>query len=638
MVEDGFVSLPTSGKHVLKIAIRIKKLIDNAVPVQYSESYLSANDSPILTDAVFDLMLQAAGGKGDGAEGTSSRRYRATLVFVLLTVMRWNRKCAAHMLYDQELYETRALAAQYLAKRILETEEDEYYMFKDILCQRYTITLHGRDVPAMNALELAVDLHSTIVIGSSGFQRCIKWLWNGWIIQSDENPAEYVFYRYIDDPRFKVHFNADRIKSPKYQNYIELLVSFLYLILYTVAVNAGRQFAGLSVVEVWFYIFTISFIVDEAQKLAHVGIAYLGFWNTFNDTLYVVVAITLGLRVAALTSTSTAKRDSYDLAAYHLLSCVAPMIWGRLLLYLDSVRFFGAMLVVLKELMKESIIFFVLFAIICGGFLQAFIGLDTADGRRDVSTLLVRIMTKTVLNSPEFEWMDSFAPPYGEVLYYIFTFVISTILLNILIALFNSAYEKIYDNATDEYMALVAQKTLRFIRAPDENVFIPPLNLVEIFGLIVPFGWWMQRDTYDQLANAVMAVIYSPGLLLIAVQESRLARRVLYNRSKGVEDDANEEDEEWDLLDGYIDDEDARRAHPYGSELEQMEQAIQAGDPEFHIDEKKWLEQVKTATITANSRGIVHSPIHDLTQKIDRLTQIVETLAKQQAGSAESSS
>ena len=39
-------------------------------------------------------------------------------------------------------------------------------------------------------------------------------------------------------------------------------------------------------------------------------------------------------------------------------------------------------------------------------------------------------------------------------------------------ALYNSAYSDITDNAIDEYMALFAQKSLQFVRAPDENVFI----------------------------------------------------------------------------------------------------------------------------------------------------------------------
>lgn len=61
------------------------------------------------------------------------------------------------------------------------------------------------------------------------------------------------------------------------------------------------------------------------------------------------------------------------------------MFWIRILLYLDSVRFFGAMLVVLKVMMKESLIFFALLIVIIIGFLQAFIGMDNADNHTDVS-------------------------------------------------------------------------------------------------------------------------------------------------------------------------------------------------------------------------------------------------------------
>jgi hypothetical protein len=67
-----------------------------------------------------------------------------------------------------------------------------------------------------------------------------------------------------------------------------------------------------------------------------------------------------------------------------MLAFSAPMFWMRLLFYLDSVRFFGAMLVVLKVMMKESLIFFALLIVIVIGFLQAFIGMDNADSNADV--------------------------------------------------------------------------------------------------------------------------------------------------------------------------------------------------------------------------------------------------------------
>jgi hypothetical protein len=245
------------------------------------------------------------------------------------------------------------------------------------------------------------------------------------------------------------------------------------------------------------------------------------------------------------------------------------MFWIRLLLYLDSIRFFGAMLVVLKVMMKESLIFFALLIVIIIGFLQAFIGMDNADSNADVSPLplsnptsliemklqatifILQAMANAVMQSPDFSGFDNFAPPFGIILYYIFTFVVMVILLNILIALYNSAYEDITDNAIDEYLALFSQKTMQFVRAPDENVFIAPLNLIEIFCLIIPFEWWMKRSWYSKLNDWVMGLVYSPLLMIAAWFEMRSARKVRWNRKRGEQDD--DEVEEWEQMAGECD-------------------------------------------------------------------------------------
>lgn len=62
-----------------------------------------------------------------------------------------------------------------------------------------------------------------------------------------------------------------------------------------------------------------------------------------------------------------------------------------------------------------------------------------------------------------------------------YNFIVIVVLLNVLIALYNSAYQDVTDNAVDEYMALFSQKVVQAQRAPDENVYIAPLNLIETF-------------------------------------------------------------------------------------------------------------------------------------------------------------
>lgn len=160
-------------------------------------------------------------------------------------------------------------------------------------------------------------------------------------------------------------------------------------------------------------------------------------------------------------------------------------------------------------------------------------------------------MLNAIMGDPAFDVWDDFAPPFGLILYYIYNFVIIVILLNVLIALFNSAYEDITANAIDEFLALFSQKTMQFVRAPDENVFIAPFNLIEIGALIIPFEWWMPRPYYERLNDIVMGVIYSPLLLVTALMETRTARQVKFNRSRNESDD--DTIEEWEQLSDDMD-------------------------------------------------------------------------------------
>lgn len=124
-------------------------------------------------------------------------------------------------------------------------------------------------------------------------------------------------------------------------------------------------------------------------------------------------------------------------------------------------------------------------------------------------------------------------------------------LLNILIALYNSAYEDIYDNANDEYLAMFAHKTMTFVRAPDENVFIPPFNLIEIFLLALPLEWWMNKKLYERINDIVMGAIYSPLLLISAYFEMRAAQNIRVNRARGEADD--DIVEEWEQMSSHVD-------------------------------------------------------------------------------------
>jgi len=523
-------------KRVTKAALRLKFLIEAAVPCELKETHITRPHSQIITKQVVLLAQEAAGDED-----------RACIVYCLLVCLRWFKRQARLEMYDAGLYLLRAEACQVIAKRIIEDISENEYLFQEVLLKRYSILRNGQESTPANAVERAVDLHATRVIGSSGYQKCINYLWRGWVAQDLNDPTQFCAYKNIAERGFWIHFDHDRLRTPKYQNAFQVLISVIYLILYTVAINTVNPTGDIDVEEACLYLFTAAFIADEMTKFWKVGRFYLTFWNTFNLTLYSALIVSFALRMVAMSKpVGSDERGHWDLMSYNWLAFVAPMFWARMLLFLDTIKFFGAMLVVLKVMMMESLIFFALLVVIITGFLQGFIGLDNADNKKDASFFILKSMTKAILQSPEFEGFDNFAHPFGIVLYYLFTFVVMVILLNVLIALYNQAYTDITENAVDEYLALFAGKTLQFVRAPDENVFLPPFNLIEIFFLVIPFEWWMERRKYQKLNDYVMTVLYSPFMLLIAFLESREARRVSRNRARGEQDD--DAIEEWEEM------------------------------------------------------------------------------------------
>ncbi|KAI8941633.1 hypothetical protein NX059_002846 [Plenodomus lindquistii] len=519
---------PIDPKDVTMVALRLKHQIEQVIPCELEEEQVTKAHSPIITNAVLETAKQAG-----------APEHNACVVFCLLIVKKWFKKQAAAELWDADLHDVRAVAAEIMAKRLIEAEEDIHYLFEEVLLKRYSHLVNGEPTVPANAIEKAVDLHALTVIGSSGYQKCIAYLWRGWVVQDDEDPSRFVNYENKTNTSYWAHLDPDRMRVPRYQNFVQIAISIIFLGLYTGAINTINPMGDLDVVEGLLYIFTVGFICDEANKFWKVGRFYISFWNMFNSTLYSLLTVSFVLRVIALTNdVGSEPRQVWNRKSYDFLAFTAPMFWMRLLLYLDTFRFFGAMLVVLKVMMRESLIFFALLFVVMVGFFQAFLGLDIADDSlADDVPFVIQAMLNAVMQSPEFEGFDNFSPPFGIILYYIFTFVVMVILLNILIALYNSAYEDITENAIDEYMALFSQKTMQFVRAPDENVFIAPFNLIEMFFLILPFEWWLDSKRYEKLNDTVMAIIYSPLLVITAGMEQREAWVVRDNRRRGEDDE-----------------------------------------------------------------------------------------------------
>lgn len=175
------------------------------------------------------------------------------------------------------------------------------------------------------------------------------------------------------------------------------------------------------------------------------------------------------------------------------------------------------------------------------------------------------------------------------------------ILLNILIALYNSAYEDITENAIDEYMALFSQKTMQFVRAPDENVFIAPFNLIELFCLVLPFEWWLPKTRYERLNDLVMGFLYSPLLVVTAAMETRQAFTVKRNRKRGEEDD--DVVHEWEQV-----------MHECDFEADGWDKKVQGSKPNVEFD-TTMLEVRELREEVKELKGLVAELVGELREK-----------------------
>jgi hypothetical protein len=403
---------PIDPKQVTKIALRLKHQIEQVIPCELEEDKITKANSPIITQAVLKTASEAGGDDN-----------KACVVFCLLIVKKWFSAQSIAELWDADLHGVRATAAEMMAKHLIEAEEDLDYLFEEVLLKRYSVLVDGEATTPANAIEKAVDIHAVTVIGSSGYQKCISYLWRGWIVQDDQDPTRFITYENKTNTSYWAHLDPDRMRVPRYQNWVQITLSLVFLGLYTGAVNTINADGDLDIVEGLLYIFTLGFVCDEINKFWKVGRYYISFWNMFNSTLYSFLTVSFVLRMVAVGhAVDDHKRAYFNTMGYNFLAFAAPMFWMRLLLYLDTFRFFGAMMVVLKVMMRESLIFFALLIVVIIGFLQAFIGLDmNEDQLLDDTGFVMQAMLNAIMQSPEFDGFEVFAvshrlPPFKYIL------------------------------------------------------------------------------------------------------------------------------------------------------------------------------------------------------------------------------
>ncbi|BGP09070.1 Calcium channel YVC1 [Rhodotorula toruloides] len=499
-------------KTVLRVVTRIQALTLELLPIQVDLDDITSPTSSIITKDVIEAYSSVAGDFYD------------CLPFALLEARRYFARQQRINPSDADENAGRKLACEALARKIVARTpmQDQY----GLLSRRFTIVeSDGDESLPLSALESAVDQHATFFLSSNEAQRCVFALWKGLLIQTQKGNEniEYQIYKVdADQQGFLAHFDPARISVPRYQFFIRIALWIVFLACYTIALQTPDR--GFGPEDVLLFVQVVGYVVEDVVKVWKIGWwACVSFWQIINILIYTFATVAFVFRCFDLATTDPAQQDRYRYAAFQWLSLAAPLVWAKLLTVFDLYRFFGVTQIVIWRMLKESAVFCLLLAIFAIGFLQALTGLDIADERRDSTHAVVHSLIQAVLGSPNFDFYDSDAAsyPFGIILYYAWSIATIVILLNVLVALFSSAYEECVDESEPTFLAFFAGKTVAAIRAPDEFVYPAPFNLIEL--CILPLEFCLSKESYARLNRVLMTGLFFLPLGFIALWETHLS-------------------------------------------------------------------------------------------------------------------
>ncbi|TYJ58757.1 hypothetical protein B9479_000593 [Cryptococcus floricola] len=517
---------------VTKLVKRCRAMIIKLLPVEVEPSQITDATSSIITPEVIAAFAKCGGDFGE------------TIPFALLRAQTNFISEAYKNPADYDENTCRGLAAEVLARRIVHNLPTD--RLESVMSTRYRYRESDGDVSApTSALETAIDQHCTDFLSSSEAQHVVNSLWRGdWVQRNnDDMDIDYVPYEPVETDSFFRHLNPDRMAVPRYQAVFKILVWFVFLFVYSQTVQSPLEHFDADrkwdFYEVLLYILSGSFLIEgksflpgvrksadgKIVRVAPRPMAAVGFWTVVNIIIDVLLVTAFGLRVAGLSvdPSDTDTSQHLHFRSFQVLSCVAPFIWMKLLTVFDGFQTVGTLQVVVSRMLRESTIFFILLTIMGVGFVQSLYALDAADGESGGKAIVINNLIQALLGSPDFESpSERFGYPFGLIVFYGWNFVATIILVNVLIALFGSAYSDVTDNETDEYLVFFAHKTIDLIRAPDSYVYPAPFNLIEAF-FIAPLEFVLSSEKYIALNRVVMTAIFVVPLTVIALFESQIA-------------------------------------------------------------------------------------------------------------------
>ncbi|CAK9104554.1 unnamed protein product [Durusdinium trenchii] len=302
-------------------------------------------------------------------------------------------------------------------------------------------------------------------------------------------------------------------------------------------------FGGISTVEVLLFFWGFGFGLVEINQLHSMGFqAYIhDFWN-FLDALHITVllgALVLGVALADKNEDINEVEHILEIThAMNLLPC-----WIRVLQILQLSEYFGTLLITIFGMAKDALKFFILVVIFCFGFSCAITPILFPNGlERDEQGLtwafwtIVGNLDDKALN--KLSSLESGTRFIAVVLVYTLALVCNVLLVNLLIAVMNSTYEKNQAVSQTQWAYNRVEAVLEF---DHESILPPPLNLLGLlktpfFSFFWPF--FFKRSRADSIEEE--AALAGDGRVDVSVTrrdlkdaQQRAFKAITYEEDRG---------------------------------------------------------------------------------------------------------
>ncbi|KAF9213855.1 hypothetical protein CPC16_000200 [Podila verticillata] len=435
---------------------------------------------------------------------------------------RWQfLKDAESDLANARLNETRAHACEIVATKVLKAFSMRQLI--DVLTYDFSPVRREPSTEPMNAIEVAISGRAKHFLSNPLVQEIINQIWLGNIVffaTAIDHPdtclnasQQEIRTVTVYDSRHIKFLRLSRLRVPRYKTTFQMVSFSAFILVYTVVTFAKED--KLTAMEVIMDIFALSYTLDEFLQLKDSGPSFYfeTVWNLFDVPIYICFLVFMGLRI------STFFTGSADMSffAYDVLACNAILLWPRLFAALDHYRFFGTMLIVLRQMLLDAMLFLALSFIFYVGFLQAFYGLhDNTKSYGDIAWLLLQVFFGSAFLG--FEEASELSELFGAPLMVLFVAISVLMLYTLLISIFSQTFSEVSANAKEEFMFLFSVKVMEEVKSDALYEFQPPFNIMA--GIVVwPCSFIYDSMVVGKLSRVLLRFFYFPELVCIWIFE-----------------------------------------------------------------------------------------------------------------------